>query len=54
MTIQVDVEVIGAIQKRTVHGPWTDPTDLSDHGAYVLAGSIEVPVLSLRYEGWRV
>jgi hypothetical protein len=49
--LQVDVEVMGAVQKRTVHGPWTEPTDPSDHRVSVSAGSIEVPVLSLRYGG---
>jgi hypothetical protein len=48
--LQVDVEVMGAVQKRTMNGPWTEPTNPSDHRVYVSTGSVDVPVLSLRYE----
>lgn len=48
--LQVDVDVMGAVQKRTMNGPWSEPTNPSDHRVYVSAGSVDVPVLSLRYE----
>ena len=41
---------MGAAQKRTMNGPWTEPTNPSDHRVYVSTGSVDVPVLSLRYE----
>jgi hypothetical protein len=48
--LQVDVEVMGAVQRRARHGSWTEPTNPSDHRVSAFTGSLEVPVLSLRHE----
>jgi hypothetical protein len=48
--LQIDVEVMGAVQRRTRDGSWTEPTNPSDHRVYASSGSVEVPVLSLTYE----
>ena len=41
---------MGAAQKRTMNGPWAEPTNPSDHRVYVSTGSVDVAVVSLRYE----
>ncbi len=46
----VEVEIMGAVQKRHQGGPWSAPTDPSDHRRVVPVGSAQVPVLSLEYE----
>ncbi len=46
----VDVEVIGAVQKRRGDGTWEDPVDVTTHREYVTWRGHDVPVLSLAYE----
>jgi hypothetical protein len=46
----VDVEIMGAVQKRHAGGPWSAATDPAVHRLFVSVGPIRVPVLSLVYE----
>ena len=46
----VDVEIMGAVQKRRSGGPWSAPTDPAVHRRVVSVGPMQVPVLSLKYE----
>lgn len=48
--LRIDVEVMGALQKRTASGDWTEPADPAEHRLFVAAAGVEVPVLSLSYE----
>jgi hypothetical protein len=46
----VDVEIIGAVQKRRLGGLWSTLTDPAVHRHVVSVGPIQVSVLSLKYE----
>ncbi|HEX8771266.1 MAG TPA: hypothetical protein VF711_10915 [Acidimicrobiales bacterium] len=46
----LDVEVMGAIRKRTPEGLWGPPTDPAHHRMLIPFGVHLVPVLSLHYE----
>lgn len=48
--LDVDVEVMGAVDRRLVEGSWSGPTDPSDHLIEVVMGDVRVPVMSLVYE----
>ncbi len=48
--LDVDLEVMGAIEKLLTDGSWTGPTDPSQHLLEVTLGDRRVPVLSLKYE----
>lgn len=48
--LDVDLEVMGAIDKLLPDGSWTGPIDPSDHVVEVTLGDRRVPVLSLEYE----
>ena len=48
--LDVDLEVMGAVQKLPPAGSWTVPTDPSEHRVLVPSGPALVPVLSLAYE----
>ena len=46
----VQVEVMGAIQKRLPDGSWEPPVLVADHRRWVELKDLKVPVLSLEYE----
>jgi hypothetical protein len=46
----IQVEVMGAIQKRLTDGEWEPPVQVADHRHYVNVEGLQVPVLSLEYE----
>ena len=46
----VEVEIIGAIQKRLPDGSWSEPPDLSGLRVYVYFAGYMLPVLDLKYE----
>jgi hypothetical protein len=46
----VQVEIIGAIQKRLPDGSWESPVEISAHKLRVEAEGMMIPVLSLEYE----
>jgi hypothetical protein len=47
----IDVELIGAVQKRSTDGrAWGSPTDPADHRCVVRLGDLALPVLDLEYE----
>ena len=46
----VEVEIIGAIQKRLPDGSWSEPPDLSRLREYVYFAGFKLPVLDLKYE----
>lgn len=46
----VEVEVMGAVQKRRKDGSWESPVDVTEHRRFVDVGEYRVPVLSLAYE----
>lgn len=46
----IQVEVMGAIQKRLPDGDWEPPVQVADHRQYVDLDGLHVPVLSLEYE----
>lgn len=48
--LNVDLEVMGAIDKLSIDGSWTGPTDPSQHLVEVTLADRRVPVLSLEYE----
>ncbi|HEY5982834.1 MAG TPA: hypothetical protein VIU38_05120 [Anaerolineales bacterium] len=46
----IQVEVIGAIQKRLQDGSWEPPVQVPAYRRWVDVGALRVPVLSLEYE----
>jgi hypothetical protein len=46
----VDVEIMGAVQKRHSGGPWSAATDPAAHRHVVSVGPVRLPVLSRVYE----
>jgi hypothetical protein len=46
----VDVELIGAVQRRRLDGSWGEPTDPAEHRTLVRLEDLVVPVLRLEYE----
>jgi hypothetical protein len=46
----VQVEIIGAIQKRLPDGTWSEPPDLTSERQYIPFAGFLVPVLDLKYE----
>ncbi|HEY6615995.1 MAG TPA: hypothetical protein VIZ32_15800 [Vicinamibacterales bacterium] len=46
----IDVELIGAVQKRYADGRWGLPTDPADYRRFVQLGDLALPVLDLDYE----
>lgn len=46
----VQVEIIGAIQKRLPDGSWSEPPDLPSERKYISFAGYLVPVLDLKYE----
>src|SRR5574340_796175 len=46
----IQVEVMGAIQKRLPDGSWEPPVQVADHRRWVELKDLRVPVLSLEYE----
>lgn len=48
--LDIDLEVMGAIDKLLPDGTWTGTTDPSEHLVEVTLGRRRVPVLSLEYE----
>lgn len=47
----IDVELIGAVQKRSTDGrAWGSPMDPADHRCLVRLGDLALPVLDLEYE----
>lgn len=46
----IEVEVMGALQKRRPDGTWEPPVDVTEHRTFVTVDDTRVPVLSLSYE----
>jgi hypothetical protein len=46
----IQVEVMGAIQKRLPDGSWEQPVQVAEHRHWVDVQDLKVPVLSLQYE----
>jgi hypothetical protein len=46
----IQVEIMGAIQKRLPDGSWEAPVLVADHRRWVELTDLKVPVLSLEYE----
>ncbi|MBW8010189.1 MAG: hypothetical protein FVQ83_02950 [Chloroflexi bacterium] len=46
----VQVEIIGAIQKRLPDGGWEEPVNVDDYKHFISIDSLQVPVLDLQYE----
>jgi hypothetical protein len=46
----IQVEVMGAIQKRLQDGSWEPPVQVAEHRRWVELKGLKVPVLSLEYE----
>lgn len=46
----IQVEVMGAIQKRLQDGSWEPPVQVADYRRWVEIKGLKVPVLSLEYE----
>ena len=46
----IEIELIGALQKRKPDGSWGTPTDPAEHRRVVRLEDLAVPVLTLEYE----
>jgi hypothetical protein len=46
----IQIEVMGAIQKRLPDGSWEPPVQVADHRLWVEVEGLKLPVLSLEYE----
>jgi len=46
----IQVEIMGAIQKRQPDGDWDPPVQVADHRRWVEIKDLKVPVLALEYE----
>jgi len=46
----IQVEVMGAIQKRLADGTWEEPVQVSDHRLWIEQDGLKLPVLALEYE----
>ena len=46
----IQVEVMGAIQKRLPNGAWEPPVQVADHRRWVGVQDLKIPVLDLEYE----
>ncbi len=46
----IEVEIMGALQKRLPDGTWEDPVDVAAHRRWIVVEDLRVPVLDLAYE----